>query len=65
MQAADLRLGLLQQGNRSLRTDIGSDQIKLQAAAQVLQVNFLQMLLIENAVSAPSLAVPSYCFCTE
>ncbi|KAK9904185.1 hypothetical protein WJX75_006254 [Coccomyxa subellipsoidea] len=36
VQAAEQRLKSLQEGNRSLRTDIGGEQIKLQAAAQVL-----------------------------
>ncbi|EIE22728.1 hypothetical protein COCSUDRAFT_63865 [Coccomyxa subellipsoidea C-169] len=36
VQAAGERIKSLQEGNKSLRTEIGGEQIKLQAAAQVL-----------------------------
>lgn len=39
LQAAEQRLKSLQEGNMSLRTDIGAEEIKLQAASQVLKVS--------------------------
>ena len=41
LQAAEQRLKSLQEGNMSLRTDIGAEEIKLQAASQVLKVSLV------------------------
>ncbi|CAL8470721.1 g10263 [Coccomyxa elongata] len=54
VQAAEQRLKGLQEGNLSLRTDIGAEEIKLQAASQVLKAKLEDLLdlcsQLENAL---------------
>ncbi|BDA45697.1 hypothetical protein COCOBI_07-4840 [Coccomyxa sp. Obi] len=63
VQAAVQRLKGLQEGNMSLRTDIGAEQIKLQAASQVLEAKLEDLLdmcsELENALDICEEASPS------